>query len=163
MQFDATKIIKTIKTMTKNPKLGTPEIVYMSSSTIPVSGKNATFNLTTLGSTNALQSSLSPLFNDASLKNYVGDCLGTSTVYFVNLTAQNKYSSMVTRVFKLPKGDIGVSHAPYLQKIANTYDIPNNTIEIAPIVYGTGAYLNVRGFVAIAVGPSTTKMILVFV
>jgi hypothetical protein len=163
MQFDTAKIITTIKSMTKNPKLRTPEIVYMSSSVIPVSGKNATFNFTKLGSTNALQSSLSPLFSDASLKNYVGDCLGTSTVYFVNLTAQNKYSSMVTRVFKLPKGDIGVSHAPYLQKMAGVYDIPNNTIEIAPIVYGTGAYLNVRGFVAIAVGPSTIKMIMIFV
>jgi len=162
MQFNATKIIAAVKTMTKNPKLTAPEIVYMSSSTIPVSGKMATFNFTTLGSTNALQSSLSPLFTDASLKNYVGDCLGTSTVYFVNMTTLNKYSSMVTRVFKLPKGDIGVSHAPFLKKMGNTYDIPNNTIEIAPIVYGTGAYLNVRGFAAIAVGPSTTKMILIF-
>ena len=67
MQFDTAKIITTIKSMTKNPKLRTPEIVYMSSSIIPVSGKNTTFNFTTLGSTNALPSSLSPLFSDAAL------------------------------------------------------------------------------------------------
>jgi hypothetical protein len=162
MQFNATKILSTIKTMTKQTKLSVPEIVYMSASASPVAGKNATFNLTTLGTSNALQSSVLPLYKDASMKNYVGDCLETSTVYFVNLTTLKKYSSMVTRAFKLPKGDIGVSHTPFLQKMGNYFDIANNTIEIAPIVYGTGAYLNARGFVAIAAGGSTMKMILIF-
>jgi len=161
MQFDTARILAEVKTLTKSKKMPTPEIVYLSFSTTPVAGRKTVLNQIPLGRSNALQTSLSPLYADASMKVFVGDCMSTATI-FNYLIKTNKYSSTVSTVFKMAKGDIGVSHAPFLQQITNYYDLPNNTIEIAPIVFGTGAYLNARGFVAIASSSSTLKMILIF-
>jgi hypothetical protein len=161
MQFNTTRLIKEIKTLTKITKLKPPEIIYMSLSTVPVPGKISTLNQIPLGPSNALQTSLSPLYNDAAMKIYIGDCMSSTTI-FNYLAKTSKYSSTASTVFKMEKGDIGVSHAPFLKKMANHYDLLNNAIEIAPIVFGTGAYLNASGFVAIASGTSTLKMILIF-
>lgn len=160
-QPDAARVLIEIKTLTKSKKLPTPEIVYLLLSPTPVAGKNAALNHVPLGPSNALQTSFAPLYADASMKVFVGDCMSTATI-FNYLAKTSKYSSTISTVFKMTKGDIGVSHAPFLQKTATYYGLPNNTIEIAPIVFGTGAYLNARGFVAIATGASVLKMILIF-
>ena len=161
MQFNTTRIVSEIKTLTKNNKLKPPEIIYMSHPAVSVPGKISTLNQIPLGPSNALQTSLTPLYKDASMKNYIGDCTSSATV-FNYLAKTNKYSSNVSTVFKTAKGDIGVSYAPFLKKTANYYDLLNNVIEIAPIVFGTGIYLNMRGFVAIATNATTLKMILIF-
>jgi hypothetical protein len=161
MKFETTRIITTIKTLTRSAKLPLPEIFYLSVSTTLVSGRKTVFNLLPAGPTNILQTSLSPLYKDALLKNYVGDCMSSITVYNT-LPKPTKFSSTASMVFKMTKGDIGVAYAPFLRKIGSYYDIENNVIEIAPIVYGTGAYLNMRGFVGIASNTSSVKMILIF-
>lgn len=161
MQFDTASILKKIKTLTKTKKLPTPEIVYLSLSTIPVAGRKTVFNQIPLGPSNASQTSLSPLYADASMKKHVGDCMSSATI-FNYLAKTSKYSSTVTTVLKMAKGDIGLSHAPLLQKMTNYYGLPNNEVEIAPIVFGTGAYLNASGFVAISSGASTSQMIWIF-
>jgi len=162
MQFDTASILKEIKNLSKVKKLPTPEIVYLSLSTIPMAGRKTVFNQIPLGPSNALQTSTSPLYSDSSMKKYVGGCMSSATI-FNHLAKTIKYSSTVSTVFKMAKGDIGVSHAPLLQKMTNYYGLPNKVVEIAPIVFGTGAYLNASGFVAIASGTSTSQMILVFV
>jgi hypothetical protein len=161
MEFNTARIITEIKTLTKSKKLPTPEIIYLSLTTNRAPGAKPALNHIPLGPSNALQTSLAPLYKDSSLKTYIGDCMSTATI-FNYLAKTTKYSSTISTVFKTTKGDIGVSHAPFLQKNANHYGLPNNIIEIAPIVFGTGAYLNARGFVAVATGSSTLKMILIF-
>ena len=45
----------------------------------------------------------------------------------------------------------------------NFYGLPSNEIEIAPIVFGTGEYLNKNGYVVIVTGETNTKTILLYV
>jgi hypothetical protein len=84
---------------------------------------------------------------------------------------QNLYNSSVSTIYRLnenpsnlssPSNTIGISHAPLLENFGNFYGLPKNIYEIAPITFGTGEYLNKNGFVLIATGKTTTKMILLY-
>lgn len=77
--------------------------------------------------------------------------------------SQNLYNSSVSTIYRLNESIIGISHAPLLENFGNFYGLPKNIYEIAPITFGTGEYLNKNGFVLIASGKSTTKMILLYV
>ncbi len=50
-----------------------------------------------------------------------------------------------------------------IQNFGNFYGLPSDEIEIAPIVFGSGDYLNKTGFVAIVTGETTTKTILLYI
>ena len=121
------------------------------------------FNKIPLGSTNVLQTSLSPLFKEDTLKNRIGTNSSTVTLLNYNkTTSQNLYNSSVSTVYRLNNGTIGISHAPLLENFGNFYGLPKNIYEIAPITFGTSDYLNKNGFVLIVTGNTTTKMILLY-
>ena len=164
-KHDMSKINKAIKHKTGFTKK--PDIVcYLS---LLQNNKNTAtcnstiFNQITLGPTNLLQTSISPLYNDNELTCYLGKSSSSVTLYdYQNPDQNNLYYSSVMTVYRLCKGNIGISHSPQLQKFPKFYGLPANDIEIAQIVFGTGEYLNCKGVVAIITGDSTTKTIQIY-
>jgi hypothetical protein len=139
------------------------DIFYLSLSQTNKSGEVTVFNQLHIGTTNISQSSISPLYKDPILKQILGKSSSVATVFEVAKPSKNNlYNASVETVYRTPKGNIGISHAPVLQKFPKFYGLPHNHIEIAPIVFGTGVYLNKQGYVCIATGSDTTKLIMVF-
>lgn len=163
MSFNIKNIITQVRVKTGNTK--TPnEIFYLSLSQKPILKEVTVFNQIPIGTTNTMQSSTSPMYSDISLRGYLGKSSSVVTLFDNNFKRPlNLLASTVSTVYRHPKGNINVMHAPLLQKFTNYYGLPNNGIEIAPIVSGTGAFLNKHGFVAIATGTTTTKLILVYI
>lgn len=164
--FNVSKIIKKIKCIThiKTKPTITFYLSLFQNNKDPDSINSTTFNQINIGSTNKLQSSISPIYYDYDLKKLLGKSSSSVTLYdYKKPNFDNLYYSSVTTVYRLLKGNIGISHAPQLQKFENFYGLPENIIEIAPITFGTGDYLNCRGFVAIVTGDSTTKLILIYI
>ena len=159
------KITKTIKKKTgicKEPD----NIFYLSLKQDPfqVDSCNSTvFNSIKIGLTNILQTSLSPLYKDFDLKCYIGKNSSNVTIYNINKVDDNNlFYSTVNTEYRLPEGTIGITHTPQLQFFGNFYGLPADDVEIAQITFGTGFYLNKKGFVAIVTGETTTKTILVY-
>jgi hypothetical protein len=122
------------------------------------------FNQIYIGPTNTLQTSISPLYSDFDLQYFIGTNSSNVTIYNDPIpNPRGLYDTTVTTVYRLSNGSIGISHAPELQKFDTFYGLPKDRIEIAPIVYGTGHYLNRTGYVAIVTGETTTKLILVYI
>jgi hypothetical protein len=142
------------------------EIFYLSLSQIPHLGEVTLFNQASIGPTNATQSSISPLYKDSTLRTKFGKSTSIVTLFGINKPSTNPnnlYNASVSTIYKTPKGDIEVSHSPMLQRFPNFYGLPYNQIEIAPITFGTGVYLNKTGFVCIASSSTTVKLIMVFI
>ena len=139
------------------------DIFYISLSQTIKSGEVTVFNQMQVGTTNMSQSSISPLYKDPTLKQLLGKSSSVVTIFDVDKPSKtNLYNASVETVYRTPKGNVGISHAPVLQKFPNFYGLPYNRIEIAPITSGTGIYLNARGYVCIATGSDSTKLIMVF-
>lgn len=165
MSFNIQNILKQVKQKTGVTKLPT-EIFYLSLSQIPHLGEVTVFNQASIGPTNATQSSISPLYKDSFLRTKYGKSTSIVTLFGINGPSANSnryFNSSVSTVYKIPKGDIEVTHSPLLQKFPNFYGLPHNQIEIAPITFATGAFLNKSGFVCIATSTSTVKLIMVFI
>jgi hypothetical protein len=164
MSFNRQNILKEVvsKTGVTKPPI---ETFYLSLSQTPHLGEVTVFNYSSIGKTNATQSSISPLYKDAALRSKYGKSTSIVTLFSIDKPSTNLnnwYNAAVSTVYKTPKGDIEVSHSPLLQKFSNFYGLPHNQVEIAPITFGTGAYLNKNGFVCIATGTSTVKLVMVF-
>ena len=142
-----------------------PNIFYLSlAQHSPNPNDSTTFNQIIIGPTNVLQSSLSSLFRDYELKHFIGKNSSNVTVYNYNKSVPNNlYNSSVSTIYRLPRGSIGISHSPKLQNFGNFFGLPSNDIEIAPITFGTGDFLNKTGAVVIVTGETTTKTILVYI
>jgi len=162
MSFNIQNIIKQVTAkvgVSRHPQ----DTFYLSLSQSPNSGEATVFNQMRIGITNASQSSISPLYKDPSLKLMIGKSSSVVTLFdMVKPSKTNLYNASVETVYRTPKGNIGISHAPLLQKFSNFYGLPYKQLEIASITSGTGEYLNEQGYVCIATGSSTTKLILVF-
>lgn len=131
--------------------------------THPGSNNTTIFSEQPIPSINILQTSFSTLFKDFELKNSLGKSSSNVTIYNSKTpTSNNLYNTTVSTEYRLPNGTIGVSHTPNLQKFTDFYGLPYNQVEIAPIAFGTGKFLNRPGFVAIVTGDTTTKLILVY-
>lgn len=165
MSFNVQHILKQVAAKTGVCKPPT-ETFYLSLSQTPHLGEVTVFNQVSIGPTNATQSSISPLYKDSALKTKYGKSTSIVTLFGVgkpSTNPKNLYNASVSTVYKTPKGDIEVSHSPLLQRFSNFYGLPYNEVEIVPITFGTGAYLNKTGFVCIATGSNTTKLIIVFI
>ena len=79
------------------------------------------FNNIVIGPTNTFQSSISPLFKDSKLKHYIGKNSSNVTIYNYNTTTP-LYNTSVSTVYRLPKGDIAIAHAPLLKNFGNFLD-----------------------------------------
>lgn len=124
-----------------------------------------------------IQTSSSPLYESLEIingvltpTNYIGENSSNATVYNYNVhNTNNLYNSFVQTVYRLPNGSIGISHAPKLEhfkkknKKCNFYELPNESLEIAPITFGTGEYLNKNGIVAIITAIIPLKLLIVFI
>ena len=165
MPFNVQNILKqvAIKTgITKSPT----EMFYLSSSQTPHLKEATVFNLVQIGATNDVQTSISPLYKEASLRTTFGKSTSIVTLFNTRPTSNSvrMYNSSVETVYKTLKGDIGISHSPMLKKYSNFYGLPPNPIEIAQITFGTGVYLNNRGYVGIASDNSPDKnLIMIFI
>jgi hypothetical protein len=165
MSFNIQNILKRVLLKTGVNKSPT-ETFYLSLSQTPRLGEVTVFNQAPIGKTNATQSSISPLYKDAALRTKYGKSTSIVTLFGIDKPStnpKNLYNASVSTVYKTPKGDIEVSHSPLLQKFSNFYGLPYNEVEIAPITFGTGVYLNKTGFVCIATGSSTVKLIMIFI
>jgi hypothetical protein len=166
--FDLNKIYKYIKTKTglveKPTKIFYLSLLQNNNCDYATNNDNFTvFNKVAIGPTNILQTSISPLFKEETLKNRIGSNSSTVTLFNYNKpTSQHLYNSSVSTIYRLNEGTIGISHAPLLDNFGNFYGLPKNIYEIAPITFGTGDYLNKNGFVLIASGNSKIKMILIY-
>jgi hypothetical protein len=110
------------------------------------------------------QTSYSPLFSDIDLNRLYGTSSSQVTLFIPTLTDSD---SMVSTVYRLPEGNIGVYHAPKLTRHTSEsgkifYGLPDSTTETANIVFGTGAFLNRSGYVKIETGTGYTKTISVY-
>ena len=162
MSFNIQTIIKQV-TKTIGVSRSPHEVFYLSLSQTLNRGEVTVFNQLHIGTTNVSQSSISPLYKDQGLKLLIGKSSSVVTLFdIVKPSKTNLYNSSVETVYRLPKGNVCISHAPLLQKFPHFYGLPYNQIEIAPITSGTGAYLNKQGYVCITTGSATTKLILVF-
>lgn len=115
--------------------------------------------------TNILQTSYSPLFSDIDLNRFYGT--SSSQVILFNPGSIDT-DSMVSTVYRLPEGNIGVAHAPKLINhtsslgVTTFYGLPDSTTETANIVFGTGAFVNRSGYVKIETGTGDTNAISVY-
>ena len=126
-----------------------------------------TYNHMKIGDTDLLQTSSSPLYenidDNLNPKNYIGINSSNVTVYNYNIhNTNNLYDSFVQTVFRLPLGTIGISYTPKLQHFDNYYGNQRNQIEWAPIVFGTGSYINKRGYIAMLSATAPIKLVIVF-
>jgi hypothetical protein len=142
---------------------------YMNLQQDPTKIHATTFNRTTIGSTDLLQTNSCLLYNNIgdnlnfNINNSVGKSSTNSTVYNVNvLNSDSLYDSFVQTVFRLPSGTIGISHTPKLQHFDNYYENQRNQIEWAPITFGTGIYMNKKGYIAMLSATAPVKLIIVF-
>jgi hypothetical protein len=172
MPFNVQNILKQIAVKTGTTK-SPSETFYLSLSQTPHTREVTVFNLVQIGTTNSTQSSTSPLYKEESLRTLFGKSMSVATIFNTHPQSNSVriYNSSVETVFKTPKGDIGISHSPMLRKFSNFYELPLNHIEIAQITFGTGIYLNKRGYVGIATGAGAgaglgapnRKLIMVFI
>jgi hypothetical protein len=142
---------------------------YMSLQQDPTKIHATTFNRTTIGSTDLLQTNSSLLYNNIgenlnfNIDNSVGKSSTNSTVYNVNvLNSDSLYDSFVQTVFRLPAGTIGIAHTPKLQHFDDYYENQRNQIEWAHITFGTGMYMNKKGYIAMLSSTAPVKLIMVF-
>ena len=111
-----------------------------------------------------------------TVSDYIGKNSSNVTVY--NYDVQNDasgnelkdasgnylYHSFVQSVYRLPTGTIGISYTPKLRHFDDFYGTQNETLEIAPITFGTGEYINKNGTVAIISSAITfLKLVIVFI
>jgi len=113
------------------------------------------------------QTSYSRLYKEYTLQNRIGHNSTISTIFDTNNGCISEYESSVSTVYRLPIGNIGISHAPKLIRYENGchdyYELPRSHSEIAPIVFGTGAFINKTGYVVIiSEETGNTKQILVY-
>jgi hypothetical protein len=99
-------------------------------------------------SINKLQTSTSSLFTDLKLTNKIGNTSANVIIYNFE-KEQDLYDSYVDIVYRLPKGNIIINLAEPLKNFGLFYGIPDNKEIKVPIKYGTGDYLNVKGYVKI--------------
>jgi hypothetical protein len=131
------------------------------------------FNNITIGNNDLIQTYSLPLYANLTISNNIGSESSNTTVY--NYNVQNDdlkdasgnylYHSFVQTVYRLPNGTIGIAHTPKLRHFDDYYDLQsNNTIHIAPIVFGTGNYINKNGIVGIIASPiSALKAVIIFI
>jgi hypothetical protein len=156
-------------------------IIPLTNNIIPVvifiQTDSTNFNKINIENNDLIQTYTSPLYANLNISNNIGFVSSNTTVY--NYNVQNDvsgndlkdasgnylYHSFVQTVYRLPTGTIGIAHTPKLEHFDDYYDLPsNNTIHIAPIVFGTGMYLEKRGIVGIIASPiSALKAVIIFI
>jgi len=163
--------IQTIQTRQISPSfvpILAPFIFFMHTKQDPTKTNSTNFNKTNIGSNDLLQTSSSSLYenldNDLNVKDYIGNESSNVTVYNYNIhNTDNVYDSFVQSVYRLPAGTVGISYNPQLRHFDDYYALPNETLHIAPIVFGTGDYINKQGIVAIVSSAiPSLKMIIIF-
>jgi len=136
----------------------------------PTKTNSTTFNKRAIGSNDLIQTSSSLLYqtigdnlNFDSIQN-IGNSSTNAIVYSHNEhNTNNLYDSFVQTVFRLPLGTIGISYTPQLQHFDDYYALPNNTLHIAPVVFGTGIYMEKRGIAGIMSSQtSSVKAVILF-
>ena len=155
----------------KQPLIGpscVPIIFFMCMKQDTTNTSATTFNISDIGPNDLIQTSSSPLYesigDDLNPINCIGKNSSNVTVYRYNVhNTDNLYDSFVQTVYRLPLGTVGIAHTPKLQQFDNFYALPNDKIEIAPITFGTGAFIDKKGFVAIITGYTILKMVAVFI
>jgi len=147
----------------------TPMHFYMHMKQDPTKTNSTNFNKTTIGNNDLVQTSSSNLYQNLDcnfdVQNYIGNESSNVTVYNYNVhNTDNLYESFVQTVYRLQNlGTIGISHTPKLQHFDDYYALPNNKLEIAPVVFGTGNYINRRGIVGIVSSAiPSVKLIVIF-
>jgi len=170
--FNIEQIISQIKEMpTLTPLINgiTPMHFYMHMKQDLTKTNSTNFNKINIGSNDLLQTSSSSLYENLdgnlNVKDFIGNESSNVTIYNYNIHNTDKlYESFVQSVFRLNNlGTIGISHTHKLQHFDDYYALPNNTIRIAPIVIGTGNYINKRGIVGIvSSATSSLKLIIIF-
>jgi hypothetical protein len=167
--LDFTEIIQKIKNTKSNNRSFTRSFYFFMSS--KQDERNiicTTFNHMKIGDTDLLQTSSSPLYanidDNINPKDYLGIGSSNLTIYNYNIhNVNNLYDSNVQTVYRLPLGTIGVTHSTKLQHFNNYYALPNNTIQWAPIVFGTNQFLNRTGYAAILTSSiSSLSLIIIF-
>ena len=157
--------------ITRNPSFGQTNSFYFYINLQQDTAKtNATiYNRTIIGSNDLLQTSTSGLFQNIgenmnfNASDSVGKSSTNATIYNHNVhNTDNLFDSFVQTVFRLPLGTIGIAHAPKLQHYDDYYDNQRNQIEWAPVVFGTGNYMNKKGYVAMLTATAPIKLIMVF-
>jgi len=155
----------------RNPAFGQTNsfYFYMNLQQDPTKINATTFNKTTIGSTDLMQTNSSILYNtigdnlNFDINHSVGKSSTNSTVYNINiLNIDSLYDSFVQTVFRLPSGTIGIAHTPKLQHFDNYYENQRNQIEWAPITFGTGIYINKKGYIAMLSATAPVKLVIVF-
>jgi len=166
--LDFSEIIQKIKKINSNNRSFTRiSFFFMSSKQDEGNIICTTFNHMKIGDTDLLQTSSSPLYenigDNLNCLDYLGINSSNVTIYNHNIhNVDNLYDSYVQTVYRLPLGTIGVAHSPKLQHFDDYYALPNNTIQWAPIVFGTNNYLNKTGIVAILTSSVSISLIIIF-
>jgi hypothetical protein len=135
----------------------------------PTKTNSTTFNKRAIGSNDLIQTSSSLLYqtigdnlNFDSIQN-IGNSSTNAIVYSHNEhNTNNLYDSFVQTVFRLPLGTIGISYTPQLQHFDDYYENERNQIVWAPIIFGTGSYINKSGYIAMLSATAPVKLVIVF-
>jgi hypothetical protein len=144
-----------------------PMVFYIHMKQDPSKTNSTNFNKTTIGNNDLIQTYSSSLYtnvdNQLNVDGYIGSESSNVTVYNYNVhNTNNLYESFVQSVYRLPDGSIGISHTPKLQHFNDYYALPsNNTLHIAPVVFGTGMYIDKRGIAGIISSPSSSVKALI--
>ena len=156
----------------RNPSLGQTNNFhfFMHMQQDPAKTNSTSFNRFNIGTNDLIQTSSAPLYQsiNANLNfdtaNIIGKSSTNATVYGYNIRlTDNLYDSFVQTVFRLQLGTIGISHTPKLQHFDDYYENQRNQIEWAPILFGTGQYMNKRGYVAFLTATAPIKLVIVFI
>ena len=145
-----------------------PSIFFMHMKQDPTTTNSTNFNKTTIGNNDLMQTSSSSLYenldDNLNVKDYIGNESSNVTVYNYNIHNTDKlYDSFVQSVYRLPGGTVGISYTPKLQHFDDYYALPNETLHIASVVFGTGNYINKRGIAAIVSSAiPSLKLIIIF-
>jgi hypothetical protein len=157
--------------MQRNPAFGQTNSFYFYMNLQQDNSKTnaTTFSKINVGTNDLIQTSSAILYQnigenlDFDTTNSIGLSSTNLTIYnYNNRGNDNLFDSFVQTVFRLPLGTIGISHTPKLQHYDDHYENQRNQIEWAPIVFGTGNYINRKGYIAMLTATAPIKLIIVF-
>ena len=173
--FNLEQIYSQIRQMNLNRQISrsvmpiqAPFIFFMDMKQDTTKINSTNFNKTYIGGDDLMQTSSSPLYENLddklNVKDYIGNESSNVTVYNYNINnTDNLYESFVQSVYRLPGGTVGISHNPKLQHFDDYYGLPNETLNIASLVFGTGIYINKQGIAAIVSSAiPSLKLIIIF-
>ena len=166
--FNLEQIYSQIREISPSINNVIPMVFYIHIKQDQTKTNSTNFNKTTIGSNDLIQTYSSSLYanidNELNVNDYIGSESSNVTVYNYNVhNTDNLYESFVQSVYRLPNGSIGISHTPKLQHFDDYYALPNNTLHIAPVVFGTGIYIEKRGIAGIISSQtSSVKAVILF-